>query len=524
MTKGWEDGLLLHDYLSFHARSRARQPFSRFNGEELTMAQAWTRSGKFASALASLNIGPGTRFGILMRNAPDMVLLIYAASRCGAVPVPLNYRLAPAEWAWILNDAGAAAIISDSDFLDQCDEALPPDLLRLSIGEQHGAWRDFASLASASDAMEPSHRSDECAVLVQMYTSGTTGRPKGALLTQRSIVSNIQQNMAAMPHKINPGERSLAVLPLFHIAALVMALGATSSGGCIVVHSEVDPAAIVTALVSDEIAVATLVPSVIQFLLVSVPGIEQMSFPHLKVLAYGASPIAEAVLRKALAVFDCHFVQGYGMTELSGAACQLSETDHRAALIDRPELLQSTGKPLPGTELRIVSPDASDLAIGKVGEILIRGPQVMSGYWNMPEATQAALKDGWLHTGDAGYLDEHGYLFIRDRVKDMIVSGGENVYPAEIEGVLFSHPQVADAAVIGVPDEKWGETVMAIVVARDTTATVADLDRHCRERLGGFKIPRRYEFVSQLPRNGSGKVLKRELRSDYWPSDGRQVG
>ena len=516
--------MLLHDHLAFQARGRGETCFARFEGTEISYAQAWERSGRIASALAAAGVGPGARFGVLMRNAPDVLLLIYAASRSGAVPVPLNYRLSPREWVDILDDAGAVAILADPDFAVAYDAVASRDLTRIATGPAPDGWRALDALVEKADPAGPAHRPSPNDVLVQMYTSGTTGRPKGALLTHASVLANLHQNAVATPHKISPGERALVVLPLFHIAAIVTALAAVFGGGCMVIHREVEPGAIARSLAEDQIVVATLVPAVIQFVLTGVAGIADMRFPQLKLLGYGASPIAESVLRRAMEVFGCHFAQGYGMTELSGTCCMLTEADHLAALDGRPELLLSTGKAMPGTEVRVIAPDESVLAPGEVGEIVVRGPQVMAGYWNMPEATEAALAGGWLHTGDAGYVDGDGYLFIRDRVKDMVVSGGENVYPAEVETVLRDHPQVADVAVIDVPDAKWGETVMAVVVAWGDGAAENDLDRFCRARLGGFKVPRRYEFVAALPRNASGKVLKRELRRIYWPADGRQVG
>jgi acyl-CoA synthetase (AMP-forming)/AMP-acid ligase II len=516
--------MLLHDYLSFHAHSRGDHLFARMEGRDVTFREAWERSGHLASVLRELGVGAGVRFGILMRNSPDMLLLVYAASRCGAVPVPLNYRLAPTEWTWILEDAEAVALVADIEFAEACQEALPTGIHRVLAAGSCEGWIQLQDLTEQVGAFEPSREPMSADVLMQMYTSGTTGRPKGALLSQANILANLHQNLAAMPYKLSPGERALVVLPLFHVAALVTALNAVSSGAAIVIHADVDPRAIAAALVEDGIAVATLVPSVIQFVLQSVPGIDRMQFPRLKLLMYGASPIAEGTLRRALEVFDCHFVQGYGMTELSGAGCLLTETDHDLALKERPELLMSTGRPLPGTRVRVVGADDQDLPVGEIGEILVQGPQVMSGYWRLPEETRAALAGGWLHTGDAGYLDDAGYLFIRDRVKDMIVSGGENVYPAEIEAVLLKHPAVTDAAVIGVPDDRWGETVMAVIVSSNESPAAEELDQHCRSHLGGFKVPRRYQFVESLPRNSAGKVLKRELRNTHWPSEGRQVG
>jgi len=256
-----------------------------------------------------------------------------------------------------------------------------------------------------------------------------------------------------------------------------------------------------------------------------VPDVDQRRYDDLRLIHYGASPIAEHTLRRAIEVFQCDFTQGYGMTEMTAAITNLSAAAHRRALAEKPELLLSAGQPTAGTEIRIVDADDNVLPNGTIGEVIARGPQMMKGYWNQPEATAQTLRGGWMHTGDAGTLDDDGYLYIQDRVKDMIVSGGENVYPRMVEEVLFQHPAIADVAVIGVPDERWGETVKAIVVLREGKQANADeLIEFCRDKLGGFERPRSVEFVDALPRTPSGKVLKRTLREPYWAGQKRRVG
>jgi acyl-CoA synthetase (AMP-forming)/AMP-acid ligase II len=517
--------MLLHESFDFHARSRGKYCFARCEGAALTYAEAKARSDRMAAALAQAGLVKGVRFAILMRNSIDTLLLFLAASRLGAVPVPLNFRLAPREWAEILEDSGAVLVIADAELAAAADAVLPACVTqRVACGDAPEGWRSLAAFMADAEATPPAASLSAADVLFQMYTSGTTGKAKGALLSQRAIVGNIFQSFVVYPHKLSPGEHALVVLPLFHIAAIATALGAVCCGATLVIHRDVDPKAIARALAEDRIVVASFVPAVIQFLLVGVPGLTEMTFPHLKFIGYGASPIAEPVLRRALEVFDCAIAQGYGMTELAGSCCLLTEADHRKALAGRPELLLSAGKALPGCEVRVVGPDDEDVAPGVTGEIVVRGDQLMSGYWNMPEATAETLRGGWMHTGDAGYLDAEGYLFVRDRIKDMIVSGAENVYPAEVESVLYQHPDVAEAAVIGVPDPRWGETVMAVVVQKPGgQATATEFDVFCRSRLGAFKVPRRYEFVPALPRNAAGKILKRELREQYWAGHDRRV-
>ena len=274
----------------------------------------------------------------------------------------------------------------------------------------------------------------------------------------------------------------------------------------------------------DRIQCALLVPAVIQACLQAVPDVVERSFSDLRLIVWGASPIAEDTLRMGMDAFKCEFVQAFGMTELSPIATTMGYADHLRAMEGFPELLQSIGRAITGTEIRIVDEDDSPVANGVIGEIVVRGPQVMKGYWNMPEATAEAIRDGWMHTGDAGTLDDDGYLYIKDRIKDMIVSGGENVYPKTVETVLFTHPAIADAAVIGVPDDQWGETVKAVVVLVDGgSVSEEDVIDFCRDQMGGFERPRSVDFIEVLPRNASGKVLKRELREPYWVGHGRRV-
>jgi fatty-acyl-CoA synthase len=280
----------------------------------------------------------------------------------------------------------------------------------------------------------------------------------------------------------------------------------------------------VRALDEERIVCALLVPAMIQATLVFVPDVASRKYEHLRQIIYGASPIAEQTLRRAAEVFKCGFAQAYGMTETTAALTALLPQHHEAALRDRPELVLSAGRALVGVDLRIVDEDDAPVPRGTLGEIVARGPNLMRGYWNLPDESAEAVRGGWMHTGDAGYLDADGFLFVQDRVKDMIVSGGENVYPRTIEEVLFKHPAVADVAVIGVPDKQWGETVKAVVVLKQgQQATAEELMDFCRDKLGGFQRPRSVDFIEALPRNASGKVLKKELRAPFWFGEKRRV-
>jgi long-chain acyl-CoA synthetase len=323
--------------------------------------------------------------------------------------------------------------------------------------------------------------------------------------------------------RFDPASVNLAAMPMFHIAGSGWSMVGMYHGAQTVLLRDVDPARILEVIPEFGITNAFMVPAVIQFLLMT-PGVDQTDFSTLRAIAYGASPITDAVLTKGMATFGCEFIQLYGLTETTGAITQLDGADHDP--VNRPSLLRSCGKPYPWVEVRIVDPESgTDKPTGEVGELWTRSPQNMKGYWNNPNATAATVDDdGWLRTGDAGFYDADGYLFLHDRVKDMIVSGGENIYPAEIENVLAKHPAVADVAVIGVPDERWGEAVKAIVVkAEGADPSEQELISFTREYLAGYKLPKSVDFADVLPRNPSGKLLKRELREPYWEGTGRRV-
>lgn len=513
--------MLLHEPFDYHAGSRGQSVLARSMGREWTYAEGRDRSLRIASALLDLGLKPGERVATIMGNSLDVLLIVYAAARTGIVCVPLNCRLAAREWRGMIEDAEARAVIADPDFCAAFDQARPA--IAICAGSPPPGWLELDHIAKSASPRVPDISLASDTPVLQLYTSGTTGTPKGAMISHASLMANIAQLSFAVGDCV-PGQRSLHVLPFFHVAGVAFALRAVSGGETLVILRAADPGVVLRTLVEERIAWTFIVPTLIHMMLQQ-PGVRDLDFPDLRQILYGASPIAEPVLIEAMAVFRCDFLQGFGMTELSCAGTFLTEVDHRLALNGRPDLLASAGRPLPGTELRIVDQSGRDCPPGEVGEVLLRGPQVFLGYWRLPEATAAAFDNGWLRSGDAGLVDPDGYLFIRDRIKDTIVSGGENVSPAEVEAVLHRHPGVGEVSVIGVPDEKWGETVMAVIVPRQGFVLAEpELDRFCRAELGGFKLPRRYAFVEALPRNASGKILKRELRRDHWAGKSRQIG
>ncbi len=515
----------LHDSLDYRAREHADIDFAIQGERHLSYAEAAAQANRLANALVDEGLEMGDRVAFLSKNSIEHALFYYACSKAGVVPVPLNYRLAPPEWEFILNDAGAKLLVAQPEFAESlaAERSKLAAVTRfLAVNGPAPGWDSYDDfVASGSDRAVERHVPADADVY-QMYTSGTTGRPKGAVIQHRALAAQLYQG--AMAFGGRPGDRSLIVAPLYHAAAGLASFATVQTGGALYIQEEFVPAEAVRALSEEQIRMALLVPAMIQFCLVGVPDVADRNYDDLELMIYGASPIAEQTLRSALEVFQCDFIQGYGMTETTAAATYLFPEDHRAALAGNAELLLSAGRPLVGTEVRIVDEDGRAVPNGTIGEVAIRGPQLMRGYWNRPEASAESLRSGWMHTGDAGTLDDAGYLYIQDRVKDMIVSGGENVYPREIEDVLFQHAGVADAAVIGVPDEEWGEAIKAILVVKEGhEVSAAEILEFCSGKLGGYKRPRSVDFIAMLPRNPSGKVLKKDLREPYWKGRERRV-
>ncbi|HEY3229144.1 MAG TPA: long-chain-fatty-acid--CoA ligase [Roseiflexaceae bacterium] len=518
--------MLLHSYLDYWAREQPDAEFAVQHGRQTTYGQALDATNRLANAFLAAGLQLGDRIAILAKNRVEYVLTYLAASKAGVVPVPLNYRLSPPQWAAILADAQPRLLIAEQEFIDAIDTVRRElhsveRFVTLDAASQPG-WVGYGPWVAEQSEAAPALPIDPEADLYQMYTSGTTGLPKGAVLTHRSVSANIAQ--ISLAHRGAPGERSLVVLPLFHAAAVPTTFSPLSCGGALFILEQFEPAEVVHTLSEERIGFATLVPAMIQACLLGVPDVAERRYEQLRTIYYGASPISEPTLARAMQVFPCGFIQSYGMTEATQAVAFLQPADHQRAVSGQPQLLLSAGRPAVGTEVRIVDRDGRRLPNGALGEIVVRGPQLMKGYWNRPDETAAALRDGWLHTGDAGMLDDAGYLYVQDRIKDMIVSGGENVYPSVVENVLSQHPAVAEAAVIGVPDERWGETVKAIVVLRaGAAATAEELIAFCRGKLAGFERPRSVDFVDALPRTPTGKVLKRVLREPYWSNQSRRV-
>lgn len=520
--------------VQYHAIQRPQALALIQDDQRLSFADVEAHSLKIANGLRDLGLSKGDRLVIVGENSIDQVLLILAAARIGAVSVTLNYRLAAGEMRFIIGDASTALLaVLDPQFVDTLDGVVeqllasgarqfPVLAIADTLPHQWLGWRQWWP-AQAANKIEPVTSVEDA--FLQLYTSGTTGLPKGAVISHRNIVDLGMSGLIAAENRPAIGDTELIMAPLFHIGAIAPLLYSLMIGVTVIVHRSFNPMTVVDTIERFQLKSLFMVPAMIQSILAVVPDVENRDFGSLKRINYGASPIGEDLLKHALQVFGCDFQQSYGMTETAGAVCQLTVADHKKALAGEKHLLKSCGRPNAASQLCIVDPDGLELADDEMGELLVKSTTNMLGYWNQPEKTAEALRDGWLHTGDVAYRDPQGYYYLVDRRKDMVVSGGENIYPNEIERILLQHETIDDVAIIGVPDQKYGEALLACCVMRSQCELdAALLIAFCREHLAGYKIPRQYKVLDELPRNLSGKVLKKDLRKPYWEKAERQIG
>jgi acyl-CoA synthetase (AMP-forming)/AMP-acid ligase II len=496
-----------------------------FEGRHTSFEACDRQSDQAAAALHAAGIGAGDRIAYVGKNSDVYFEALFAAMKVGVVMVPVNWRLAGPEIAVILEDAEAKLIMVGPEFTALVAEMLP-DLPtgRMVLAAEGGdtPWTSYIAWRDAQSPAPPAHAITPDDVAVQLYTSGTTGRPKGVMLMHRNFTSGITANRDAglAWNRWLPGDSAVQAMPVSHISGTGWGLICVHYGAACHIQRQFDLDQTFDMIDQFRVSKIFLVPAALQFL-VRHPRAARTDFSCIREMGYGASPIPLALLREAVATMGCGFVQFYGMTETTGTIVALPPDDHVPEGSPR---MRAAGKPLPWIEVRVVDSQGEELPQGEVGEITTRSGANMLGYWKRPEETAKTIRDGWLHTGDAGFMDGDGYLFIHDRVKDMIISGGENVYPAEVENALADHPAIAEVAVIGVPDATWGEAVKAIIVLRpDAVLTEETLMNWSRTRIAGFKAPKSVDFVDILPRNASGKILKRELRAPYWGNATRQV-
>ena len=516
----------LGDIARTQAQARGEAVAFTFEGRITRYIDFDRHTNQVANGLIALGVRPGERVAYLGKNCDLYFEALFGAAKAGAVMAPINWRLAPPEVAYIVADASAKVLFVGPEFIDQARSLLPTlPTVEAVIAVEGGAadWPDFIAWRDAQSDADPAVAIAHEDVALQLYTSGTTGHPKGAMLSHRALLKpRAAQREADSPwNRWSDADVSLVAMPVFHIGGTGWGIMGLYNGAKGVVAREFDPNQVLDFIERDRISKMFMVPAAMQ-IVVRHPRAREVDFSCLKYLLYGASPIPLDLLKECMEVFGCGFVQMYGMTETTGTIVALPPEDHDPKGHPR---MRSAGKPLPGVEIAILDEEGRALPPHQVGEIATRSAANMSGYWNLPEATAKTIDaEGWLRTGDAGYLDEDGYVYIHDRVKDMIISGGENVYPAEVENAIFGHPAVADVAVIGVPDARWGEAVKAVVVKKaGAEVSPTEIIAWARERIAGYKAPKSVDFIEALPRNPSGKILRRELREPYWAGIERRV-
>jgi long-chain acyl-CoA synthetase len=496
------------------------------DGRPATFAELTESSNRVAQALIGSGVGRGDRVGFVDRNGTEFWECYLGALKAGAVLVPLNFRLSADELAWSLDDAGAAVVVSGAAFAPLLSS---DDRTVVVIGggtdvPLADGQRDYTAWLSSAPAIDPIRDAQGGEYVQLIYSSGTTGRPKGVL------VSSEQQEWSVAAFgscfDMDRHSASLVPIPYYHVAGGGWALITLTKGGRIIQSREPTAESMLRQLVDERATHTAMVPAVMQVLTLS-PAARGADFSALRQLVYGGSPITEGLLRASVETFGCELFQSYGLSETMGVTTILGPAQH--ALDGGLSKLRSAGRAVPGVEIEVRDPVTGEgMPVDETGEIVVRGSSVTPGYWRNPDATaEAFTADGFFRTGDMGSLDADGFLFIRDRIKDMIVTGGENVYPAEVESVLSTHPAIAEIAVVGIPSQQWGEVPIAFVVPRDGADAAPDpgeIISYGRDRLAHFKCPTEIRYVEALPRNPSGKILKRELRAPFWEGRTRAVG
>lgn len=516
----------LADIPRYQARVRPDAVALKFEGRVTTFAQFDKLTNQVANALIAEGLKPGDRIAYVGKNSDAYFELLFGAAKAGVIMTPIGWRLAPPEVAYIAGDAKAPLLFVGPEVAALGEAALAEldgTIRPIAMEPVAQGWSLYETWRDARSDDDPRLPISDQDVAVQLYTSGTTGKPKGAMLRHVNILGGRRKAAEARMawNEWGPEDVSLVAMPVAHIGGTGWGIVGLYNGAEGVVAREFDPMTVLDFIERDRISKMFMVPAALQ-IVVRQPRAREVDFSRLKYILYGASPIPLDLLRECMEVFGCGFCQQYGMTETCGTIVYLPPEDHDPAGTPR---MRAAGLPMPGVELKIIDEAGISLPPNTVGEVAIRSVANMAGYWGLPEATAATLgADGWLRSGDAGYLDEDGYLYIHDRVKDMIITGAENVYPAEVESAIYGHPHVAEVAVIGVPDDKWGEAVKAIVAPKPgVTPDADDIIAFARTRIAAFKAPKTVDFIEALPRNASGKILRRELREPYWAGRTRRV-
>lgn len=505
---------VLGDIPAYHAKTAPDRMAVKYGDVCLTFHDLDTLSNQLANALLAEGFAPETRIAFLDRNSEAFFPILFGTSRAGLTLATVNFRLTPGEIAYILNDSETALLFVGKEFLPNVLSARK-ELSRLQkiivIDGSINGETDLRTWLNAHETSRPDIDVLPSCGAVQMYTSGTTGHPKGVELSQECMIRSAIEGLSVWPAMFRPGAAVLGTMPLFHIAAANLCIAGLYAGARAEILRETSPQEVIRIIAENGISIVPL-PAATIHEITKLPNLKELDLSRLDTLLIAGSGIPVELLKNAQQALGCGFALSYGMTECCGGLTYLGPAD---CTYDAGHKLRSAGKPFGNNRLRIVDAAGRDLPPGATGEILCKSDRLMTGYWRRPDATSEAVRDGWYHSGDAGYLDEGGYLYVVDRIKDMVISGGENIYPVEIENQLIQHPGVDDVAVIGVPDPKWGENLLACIILKPGHILLPDeLETFLRGKLAGYKIPRLYEFVESFPRNATGKVLKRVMRSE----------
>lgn len=523
-AKSYEDLRIMADLPRFYARETPDQVATIYLDRQTSYAQLDQYASQVANGLIAEGVSLRGHVACLDVNTDSLLELALGCAKSNTVLCMINWRLAAPEIEYIVNNSDAEILFVGERFLDEIDKIkanLPRIKKIIALSGTHPDRESFDAWRDRQAREDPDLDIAGEDIFLMMYTSGTTGNPKGVLLSNAGFLASSIDDRDDI--EWNTWERSdigLLSMPAFHIGGMRWFSMSLIAGCTTVILPEFDPVIVMQAIEKYKITKAFLAPAAIQFIL-QTPGSREIDYSSLGLIHYGGSPIPLELLKEVIEVFQCEFVGLYGLTETTAQTAYLPPCDHD---VEGQKRMRSVGKPLPFIQIRVEDSDGTILPPGEIGEICINSPSNMAGYWKLPEETAKTLRQGWLYSGDAGYFDEDGYLYIHDRIKDMIISGGENIYPAEVESAIFGHPALADVAVIGVPDDKWGEAVKAIVVLKEgQSASPEEIIAYTKERIASYKVPKSVDFVAALARNPSGKLLKKDLKAHYWEGKDRMV-
>lgn len=498
----------------------------RYSGRSMSYRELENRTNRLAQGLMSLGLGRGDRVAIQAWNRPEIVEFEVSCYKAGIVRIPINARLSETETLHVLNDSLATAVISDAphgDSLIKNSRQLQSVKHFIGLGQPHGGEIPYEHLLAESSDDSPNIDVNENDLAVLAYTSGSTGKLKAIMQSYGNRMAMIRKACMMPGIKIEPGDVFAHIGPLTHSSGMLL-MPVMYFAGCNLILHRFNVEALLEAIAQEKVNYMLLVPAMINMIL-SHPRVSEFDLSSLKGVFYGAAPMSVTRIRQSMDLFGPILIQGYGMSETTSFTSILTAQDHASALSGGDETgLASCGRPVFESEVRVIDGQGNDVSLGQIGEIIVRGPDVMKGYYNEPDLTRETIVDGWIHSGDMAKVDKNGYIYIVDRKSDTIITGGFNVYPTEVEQVLYSHPAVYEACVVGVPDEKWGEAVKAVVILKQgSTISEEDLIDYCRQSLGSYKKPRSIDFVDELPKNPSGKIARRAVKEKYWSHKQRRV-